>query len=494
VPLVPSLVLETKVFCRIIFNVSLWLDSRARSEGDSLQAVLFPKLALLTRSSPGRVRDCVGTKDMIHALREIVVDMNGNEKKTISGGGIAPERLEIVEVIFGMIFEVIAAGTTPEHLSPFLHFLSASLEAGWPDSKSGQREIAVRACIVLVFLLQIRPVVSGLFESFAECCESIQSATGWILCAMVNADDDEIRSLGIRSIAAFLEVTSYGPDTVLSLSSTLPQGRTSEALSSTDVTSNVIRASNRIGRLAKGLASIGPTARASIRLPSKLTPRVIFKLLWHFLKNQRYRLSDFTHTALLSLISDDSEVRSPSFAEHVFLKDHILVPTNIVKDGFRLSTAWAQMTLAQTGNTMTKSLRNPLAIGTIFRLLRFFEEGQKDRWLSDLVGLCHSSRKCLSLLASLPDWQPSLFQLISDTLELVRSHSSNEIPSNCQKMTGGKGDSESTGSNWGGAPANCDQRRLDTCLNLFSTLLGHLLRESGDKVRLPKLSLLFAPM
>ena len=466
-----SVALETKVFSRLVFNAPLWLDARARVEGLEMQSALFPVLSVLTRTSPDRVRDCVGVNHMIHALQEVLADISQDEK-TIGYSDM--QRMEVAEIILGMIFNVLASGSTPEQLSPFLNFISSALDKEWDGASRAHQEVSVRACIVLYLLLQIRPAVSGLFESFAESTGSFQSGAAWIICSMVNAGDDEIRSLGIRSIASYLDVTSQGADAALGLGSPLPPHDPEPP--GTDVASNVLRASNRIGRLAKGLAAIGPATRVIGLSSSKLTPRVIFKLLWHFLRSQRYNLSDFTHTALLSLISDDNGILPSALSDHTFLKDHVLGPTETQQAGVRLCTEWAEAALAQTGHIAAKSLRNPLAIGTLLRLLRFFEDQQKDKWLDDLLSLCNSNRKCESLLASLPDWQPSLFQLVSDSLELVRAHSASEDGAE-QEMAEPKSEKQSV------SRANVEQRRLDVCLVLYSTLLGHLLREGGDKVR-----------
>lgn len=118
-----------------------------------------------------------------------------------------------------------------------------------------------------------------------------------------------------------------------------------------------------------------------------------------------------------------------------------------------------------------KLLYNPLAIGTIFRLLRFVNDDRKDKWVSVLISLTKSSRKCVSMLASLPEWQPCLFHLISDSLELVRScKTSSETCTNAAASSAS--DKQATTS----------QNRLDLYLQLYSTLLGHLFRSGGDKV------------
>jgi hypothetical protein len=129
----------------------------------------------------------------------------------------------------------------------------------------------------LLLLLQLRPIVPGLFESFAHCCGGVQGGASWILKALVDSPDDLTRSLGIRSIAAYLDVTSRGADLPLSLGSLL-QASSSSSDVTHDVSSTVRRASTRISQLAKGLASSGTNVRSAGFPSSKLTSRVVFKV------------------------------------------------------------------------------------------------------------------------------------------------------------------------------------------------------------------------
>ena len=121
--------------------------------------------------------------------------------------------------------------------------------------------------------------------------------------------------------------------------------------------------------------------------------------------------------------------------------------------------------LTEENNYSGKLLCNPLAIGTIFRLLRFLNDDRKDKWVSILLSLTKSSRKCVSTLVLLPEWQPCLFHLISDSLELIRS---SKVSSDTSVMA-----SETLATS---------QNRLNLYLQFYSTLLGHLFRSGGDKV------------
>lgn len=138
------------------------------------------------------------------------------------------------------------------------------------------------------------------------------------------------------------------------------------------------------------------------------------------------------------------------------------------------NTGWAESALSETGNFVGKPLQNPLAIGTVLRLLRFLENDLKDRWLNDLLSLTKSNRKCVNILASLSEWQTCLFPLISETLELVSSHPTASLAED------GNIDFLDTIE----LPMSLEalHKRLDLCLHLYSSLLGHLLRTGGDSV------------
>jgi hypothetical protein len=73
---------------------------------------------------------------------------------------------------------------------------------------------------------------------------------------------------------------------------------------------------------------------------------------------------------------------------------------------------WAESVLAETSNTTGRSLRDPLAIGTVLRLLRYLDGTATDHWVSDLLALANSSRKSISMLSSIADWR-HLFSSIS---------------------------------------------------------------------------------
>jgi hypothetical protein len=126
-----------------------------------------------------------------------------------------------------------------------------------------------------------------------------------------------------------------------------------------------------------------------------------------------------------------------------------------------------------------------LATGTVLRLLRFLDGAQKDKWLRDILSFCKSSRKCVALLATLPDWEVSLFQLVSDTVESVRSLASLTSRKNdslpAKKKTE-EADKHQTAFGVQETDLESSMNRLDVCLDLYAILLSHLMLAGGDEV------------
>lgn len=62
--------LETKIFSRILYNMPLWFIGS--DSGISLYSSLLPVLSSTTSKNPEKVRDCVGVKDMMNCIKELV--------------------------------------------------------------------------------------------------------------------------------------------------------------------------------------------------------------------------------------------------------------------------------------------------------------------------------------------------------------------------------------------------------------------------------------
>jgi hypothetical protein len=472
--------LETKVFSRLLFNMNLWLGGLPSTCGSALHLRLLPVLASLTQLNPEKVRDCVGVREMVHILKqmnalqkvaEVSEIQNRFETEELSDEAAKNqlsdvERKHVNETLFGIIFEILASGTITRELAPFLHYISSSIEQ---EGKSVDREqsadekaryeTVTNACVTLLMLLQPRPSVVSLFESFANCCGSVQAGVAWIIGVLVNSQDDTRRAIGIRCVWSYVNATSRGDDLPLATKgATLSQ----EAEIATSMeSSTVARASSRVASLAKGLASMNTGSRIVSVSPSKLSPKVVYKLLWHLLRSRRSSLGPQTRFALLSCMTNNIERLSWGTLEG--LRDDFSIPcyhTNV--GGQYVIVGNGNVALDEPSELVGLSLKHKLTIGTVIRLLRYLEPATMDVWLADLISLAQSSSKSVSLLSSIDDWQPSIFHLVSETVE--------QLSASKLKDPGDSPEQNRTISN-----------RLDLCLKLYGTLLGQVLREGGEK-------------
>jgi hypothetical protein len=336
---------------------------------------------------------------------------------------------------------------------------------------------------LLLLLLQMKPAVPNLYESFAHCCGSVEGAAGWILCSLVNSFDDTLRALGVKCIVAYIEKTSRSPDSPLSLglipesevtASTIPEGAN---------TNSRIQSILAVG---KGLAGMGPAGVRSIVVPpSRLTARVTYKLLWHLLKGHRSRIGKLTYSSLIHLVVDDSGASFSSLTSKAFLLDKFVVADDNLVGGYLMSPDFAESLLGEAVIGAGRSLRDGLGISTVMRLLRYLSSDMKDQLLADFLRLAQSDRASVATLSNLPDWQPCLFHLISETLERFNASRSNDngvvsikptfldTPGNDQEVCVSSQIIETLSAVEG---------RLDLCLELYATLLGHCVREGGDRV------------
>jgi hypothetical protein len=188
-------------------------------------------------------------------------------------------------------------------------------------------------------------------------------------------------------------------------------------------------------------------------------------------------LGDLTHASLLDWITGDQDVSTSSISNVDYVLSNMVATFETRPQTLSFNVEWTKSIFAAGNNYFGKLLRNPLAIGTVLRLLRFLNHDRKDQWLSVFLNLTKSSRKCVSTLASLPEWQPCMFHLISECLDLVHIDdlsSGNEMKCSINLT-------DEVGGSTLEAPL-LSQKRLDLCLQLYATLLGHLFRSGGDKV------------
>ena len=512
--------LEIKIFERLLFNIPLWMGSNSPSSltstGAALHLALVPALSFLAKSKPEKVRDCVGAKEMIHFIRDLSLLMDetksnendghimnrflhGIDHENDEGGdmmdGCSPltlrERRHVRRIVLGMIFEILISGTSSRDLGPLLRFISGNMTTQGVSPSETTREPSLRhqiqleLCTMLLLLLQLTPPVPGLMESFAQCCGSVQGGVGWILSVMVKPADEKMMALGIRCVFAYLRSSTKGDDHPISLHNaihhTSQNHEDANPVSTAEAASlkTVALASSTVASFAKGLASMGPGARASMVLfPSKLTARVVWKLMWNFLKTHRFILGPNVRSALLYCMSDSHRAMAESMLSSSYMANKLVIHGG--EEQAEMSGCWfsydmASSMLQQSGSIVGRSLQNKIAIATVLRLLRHLPAQTTHQWLIDLLSLLKANRKSVALVSSVEDWQSSLFHLVSVTVEeLSTKAASTETKGN--ESSDSDEVSERRSPDIGGV-----SERLDLSLELYGTLLGHLLREGGEK-------------
>lgn len=425
--------------------------------------------------------------------RSVASDLKWNTRLTVM------ERHHIVDIIIGIIYGVVSVGTFVEQISPFLNFISHNLDIEWesasqhikegqsPDlsevSKTIRHRTTLKACAALLFLLQTRPTVPGLFESFASCCGGVQGGASWILCAIVNSFSDDIRGLGIRCLGAYLDMTAANGDAILCLPGKVTESAV--ALTKDEAPKNTLLP-RRLSAIALGLSSAAQPGK--ITAPTKLTARVVFKLLWHLLKCHRSRIGKRTHAALLYLVLDDGGILSSSLSSFEFVTDHFVVPDETCRSGFRINMNWADAILTQTSLTAGKTLRDSsIALPMVLRILRFLPSKLKDEWLQLLLSLIRNNQSSARVLSHCIDWQPCLFHLLSETVEELRALEVNDARPETVRagsLSTSEKDDSVTLTNQTFEHSTMDELcpRFDVAFKLYANLLGHRVRVGGDKV------------
>lgn len=405
------------------------------------------------------------------------------------------ERRNISEILQGMMFQVLSVGSTGEEISMVINTLSNYLEAEWEQASgniaegkpAGERmgcraekyDLIIKTSTVLLFLLQTNPSAPGLLENFAYACGSVQGGAAWILSAMVNSYCDQIRALGVRCIVTYVSLTARSPDLPLSLEtnhvSEVDKNKSSENRRLQENTMSLIsNVSHGLmnSNVGKGLAAIGPAVRARLLTPSKLTARVVFKLLWHLLKSHRYRIKNWTHASLVTMVFEENK-NSLLYAMGS-LKEQFLTIDHDFGGCVKLNLEWAAKVLNDASVGLDASVRSALGIKTIMRLMRFLPNEYADQWLSNLLLLSVRSNAVLIALSSLPDWQPCLFQFVSELVESVAGCVGNKtvsISDSTQEESGASGENSELKSR---------SSRLDQALELYSLLLAFQFRQGGD--------------
>jgi hypothetical protein len=397
------------------------------------------------------------------------------------------ERRHVVDIILAMVSILLASGTLPDHLQPLLNFISYNADFEWDqasvDVKDGDKRQArtgtrherylanIKAATVLLCILQIRPDVPGLTESFAKCCSGELGVAGWILCCLVNNFDDEIRSIGLRCLSVYLDKTAPGEDAMLTAealgNSSHSQGHSTEnahllspSLTSTRLLSSR-RLTNTISTMGKGLAdAIGSSgALSQIMHSSKVSVKVVYKLLWHLLKCHRERSEKFTHAALLQILLEDPSICS---------LDEFVIKDDALHHSYRIDIKSAEISSLSLGSYSDENLRQTPAINTVLRLLRFLPSYWREQWLQVFVEISSSSRANVEILSSSSEWQPPLFHLVSDVAEEMTTICS-PAKSTLDVDLSHRSDIKSS---------------FDLSFKLYANVLGHCFRRGGEQVRI----------
>lgn len=402
------------------------------------------------------------------------------------------ERRHIVKVLLAMVCTLLASGAPSDQLQPLLNYISYHVDLEWEEASQDIKDRArpinrvgrrlerflatIKASTVLLCLLQIRPEVSGLISSMATCCGGELGAAGWILCCLVNTYDDDLRSIGLRCFSAYMDRAAPGEDAMLTVARSDQAGVSLSSEHSLEnsnpllpFTPSRMLASNRltstISTVGRGLAAIGNnTALSQIMPASKVSVKVVYKLLWHLLKCHRDRSGNSTHAALLQIILEDGELMHSSISS----VDEFVIQDDALCCGFTIKMEIADASALSLGSYSGEALRQTPAISTVLLLLRFFPLYWREQWLRVLFEVCQSSRSNVEILLSCSQWQPPLFHLVSDIVE--------EMATKCSML---ESSSESERDRRSDISSS-----FDICFKLYGSVLGHCFRHGGEQVRL----------
>lgn len=414
---------------------------------------------------------------------------------------------------------MLQSGTTSGQLVPLLNYISFNADYDWeqgsrlsqagmnPNIRSGtrlERHIStVKASTILGVLLKARPIDSELQSSLVSCYGSSQGFLSWILSTLVNTFDDEIRAIGIKCLADCMDTHVAKGDTVNSV----PDENSDESarMGSRPVGNSSRKMSVTLTSVGKSLSTaIGGQVLSTVMQTTKpVSIDIIHKLLWHLLKCHRARMGRHTHTALIYLLV---EVAGNREARESLMEDFV-IPDSVLQIGYRLSLKHDHDLAREIEAVAGRRLRHTTAINLVLRLLRFLPNNWKEKWLLDFVTLTHTCPANIQALVNDPDWQPSLFHVISDCLEEINAkHGSQKVQSATittseeiydntaeinDEMYGNTAVKEvRSGELLSFADLSLStpedqvrmQARFNLALKLYSTLLAYCFRQGGEKV------------
>ena len=331
-----------------------------------------------------------------------------------------------------------------------------------------------KLCQVLFLAFQMDRAQTRLFESFATACGGFQEACAWILSAMVsslrspcnlivstteshpfilqiNCHSDQIRGIGIQCLVIFVRVISCRPDQPLDIPTNTELNKKATLQENTIMLMHSVGTGIMGSNVGRGIAAMAGSKPVS---STRLTPRVIYKLLWHLIKSHRYRMKQCTNAGLVTMVferKDDNGFTIQDVAACGRI-DFVLAESKTVN----VATISPDSSIVDDG----------LGVTTLFRLLRFLPHEYLNQWLGELVDLATHSFEARTALSSSPNWQGCLFQLVSESIEKTCSNGDSDM---------GKNASQDVKSE--------ELQIFDRSLELYGLLLGRLFRIGGDRVR-----------
>jgi len=498
------------VFSRLLFNFALWFGGEsARLPGVSLYSTLLPELSVITREEPAAVARCLRMASVVEFIKEHtylggdenevrkidVQDQSSlfdrcNDQVDPSTPLTVAERRHAIDIALGIIITVMSTSTTVEHLSPLLNYISLNMDLEWKDSTTShesrsetvaldanrtERHLATtKTCAGLLFLMEVRPPVPGLYESMTSYLSSKDTVCSWILCCVVNTFDDFLRSVGIRLLISYLEVISPS-------SSKLSDGADSDVLT-TQPQDTKRKITKTMQAMGSGLG-INASHMLSAVLRSKISVGVVYKLLWHLLKCHRERIGDASHAAMLRLLLVEDAPMTADAENALSPLEGIVVP-DISPRGYCFHMGWAAKgpSTPHLGTDSRQRIRNDHAISTFLRLLRFFPNEMKERCLFDVVTLVRDNPRTIKAILINSDWQPCLFHLLSESIEEISSiqaKSSSSVEVDVSNDRGEEKPIRKPSDKLEPLPVPVVSR-YDLIVKLYSSLLGHSIRQGGD--------------
>ena len=450
-----------------------------------------------------------------------------------------------------MVATILQSGTTPAQLSALVNYISFNADYEWeqgsrqshagidPNIREGTRyerhQANTIASTVLSVLLKARPINLDLISSLASCCGGPQAVLSWILSTLVNTFDDEMRSVGIRCLVDYMDSIVSKADALQytvqddakdeGRASGHEIGKTSrrmaEALTGVGKSLSTARGGHGDGlRKGSGLAIENATRRVSVTLtnvgktlstaiggqmmlPAKaVSLEIVYKLLWHLLKSHRARMGRKTHMALNYMLVEGIGHLDTTES----LMEQLVVPDTDLHIGYRLNLKRDQDLLLEIESVAGKRLRKNMGINMVLRLLRFLPSTWKDNWLLELVTSTRTCTSNIQILVEDPDWQPSLFHVISDCIEDINTkynaratlsgamdptetadgaHFRADLSDEAQNSKEVRSEVFGAGEQSISTPDDHVQlqARFNLSLKLYCTLLGYCFRQGGEKVR-----------